>query len=642
MSLLENIHRPEDVRRLDADQLDLLAAELRQEIIEVCARNGGHLGASIGTVELCIALHRVFESPKDALVFDVGHQAYVHKLLTGRREAFQMLRKEDGVSGFLNRKESEHDWFGAGHASTSISASLGILEGKRVRGEPGRAVAIIGDGAMTGGMAFEGLFNAGAQTLDSGLIVVLNDNDMSIAPNVGAMSTWLSKKLTVGNTYLGLRQGIKDALKGIPQGERIKGMLKHAVEGTKALLTPGILFEGLGFAYMGPLDGHDINAMEQAFAAAKNLQEPVLIHVRTVKGKGYAPAERDRLCMHGVGAFEMDKKGEPVAKTGRGGPAKYQDVFAEALIREATRDDRIVGITAAMPDGTSLGKFASAHPHRFYDVGIAEEHAVTFAAGLAAAGAKPVCAIYSTFLQRALDQIIHDVALQELPVTFAMDRAGLVGADGATHQGAFDIAYLRMIPNMVVMAPCNENELAGALATALDHDGPAAFRYPRGTGPGVAIESNPQAWPLGKGRWLRTTEAPEVTILALGTFSPIAVKAAETLEAEGILVDVADMRFAKPLDEELLLAAAQHSKLLVTLEEGCLAGGFGSAVLEHLNAHGLSTPVRRLGLPDTFVEHGDPVVQYARVGLDQEGIAAVCREVRRSAVITSDSEQTEQ
>ncbi|HBU49391.1 MAG TPA: 1-deoxy-D-xylulose-5-phosphate synthase, partial [Myxococcales bacterium] len=390
MSLLENIHRPEDVRRLDADQLDLLAAELRQEIIEVCARNGGHLGASIGTVELCIALHRVFESPKDALVFDVGHQAYVHKLLTGRREAFQMLRKEDGVSGFLNRKESEHDWFGAGHASTSISASLGILEGKRVRGEPGRAVAIIGDGAMTGGMAFEGLFNAGAQTLDSGLIVVLNDNDMSIAPNVGAMSTWLSKKLTVGNTYLGLRQGIKDALRGIPQGERIKGMLKHAVEGTKALLTPGILFEGLGFAYMGPLDGHDINAMEQAFAAAKNLQEPVLIHVRTVKGKGYAPAERDRLCMHGVGAFEMDKKGEPVAKTGRGGPAKYQDVFAEALIREATRDDRIVGITAAMPDGTSLGKFASAHPHRFYDVGIAEEHAVTFAAGLAAAGAKPV------------------------------------------------------------------------------------------------------------------------------------------------------------------------------------------------------------------------------------------------------------
>ncbi len=626
MSLLDQIKGPDDLRRLPEDQLDLLAAELRREIIEVCARNGGHLGASIGTVELCIALHRVFESPEDALVFDVGHQAYVHKLLTGRRESFQMLRKEGGTSGFLNRKESEHDWFGAGHASTAISAGLGILEGKRVKGEAGRAVAIVGDGAMTGGMAFEGLFNAGAQTLDSGLIVVLNDNDMSIAPNVGAMSTWLSKKLTVGNTYLGLRQGIKDALKGMPQGERIKGMLKHAVEGTKALLTPGILFEGLGFAYMGPLDGHDIGAMEEAFAAAKSLREPVLIHVRTVKGKGYAPAERDRLCMHGVGAFEMDHDGEPIVKASRGGPAKYQDVFARALIQEADRDERIVGITAAMPDGTSLGKFASAHPDRFYDVGIAEEHAVTFAAGLAAAGAKPVCAIYSTFLQRALDQIIHDVALQELPVTFAMDRAGLVGADGATHQGAFDIAYLRMIPNMVVMAPCNENELVGALATALDHDGPAAFRYPRGTGPGVAIDSNPQTWPLGKGRWLRATEAPEVTILALGTFTETALAAAKDLEAEGLLVDVADMRFAKPIDEELILAAAQNCKRLITIEEGCLAGGFGSAVLELLNSHGIQIPVQRLGIPDTFIEHGDPKVQYARMGLDRSGIAAACRE----------------
>ena len=617
--MLDRIKSPEDVRALPAEELDSLAQAVRDEIIEVCAHNGGHLGASLGTVELCIALHRVFESPDDALVFDVGHQAYAHKLFTGRRELFQGLRQADGASGFLNREESEHDHFGAGHASTSISAALGILEGNRVTGHDGRAVAIIGDGAMTGGLAFEALFNAG--NLDSGLIVVLNDNDMSIAPNVGAMSSWLSRKLTIGDTYLGVKEGIKGVLSNIPQGDRIKSLLKHTMESTKAMLTPGILFEGLGFAYLGPVDGHDIAAMEEIFHRVRQLDEPVLIHVMTTKGKGYAPAERDRLCMHGVSAFKRDENGDPVNAPSKSGLPKYQEVFAQALISEAERDPRIVAITAAMPDGTSLGKFGKVFPDRFYDVGIAEGHGVTFAAGLAAAGARPVCGIYSTFLQRAIDSIIHDVALQKLPVTFAMDRSGLVGADGATHQGVFDITYLRMIPNMICMAPSDENELGGALATALSLPGPTAFRFPRGTGPGVAIESNPSPWPLGKARWLKANDEAKVSILALGPMVAQAEIAAEQLATQGILVNVLDMRFIKPLDEEAILGlASDHEMAFITLEEGVLAGGFGAAVLELLNEHQLRAPVVRLGLPDRFIEHGSVAEQYAAEGLDAQGI----------------------
>jgi 1-deoxy-D-xylulose-5-phosphate synthase len=550
---------------------------------------------------LCIALHRVFESPQDALVFDVGHQAYTHKLLTGRQELFKGLRQEGGASGFLNRGESDHDPFGAGHASTSISAALGILEGKRVTGQKGRAVAVIGDGAMTGGLAFEALFNAG--NLDSGLIVVLNDNDMSIAPNVGAMSNWLSRKLTIGETYLGVKEGIKGVLANIPQGDRIKAMLKHTVESTKAMLTPGILFEGLGFGYVGPIDGHDIAAMEHVFAKVRDMDEPVLVHVMTTKGKGYAAAERDRLCMHGVGAFERDENGDPVNAPSRSGSPKYQDVFARALIAEAERV-----------------------PERFYDVGIAEGHGVTFAAGLAAAGARPVCGIYSTFLQRAIDSIIHDVAIQGLPVIFAMDRAGLVGADGATHQGVFDITYLRMIPDMVCMAPSNENELAGALATALQCEGPSAFRFPRGSGPGTAIDAHPEPWPLGKARWVQAPEGAQVSILSLGPLLEDACAAAQDLAHQGIAANVLDMRFIKPLDEEAILGLAGDANMtFITAEEGVLAGGFGSAVLELLSAHGCTNKVERIGLPDRFIEHGSVTEQYASAGLDQAGFVAAAR-----------------
>ena len=622
--MLKHISSPEDVKALPAHRLDDLAQAIRDEIIEVCARNGGHLGASLGTVELCIALHRVFQSPHDALVFDVGHQAYAHKLMTGRRDLFQGLRQAGGASGFLNRAESEHDHFGAGHASTSISAALGILEGNRVTGHSGRAVAVIGDGAMTGGLAFEALFNAG--NLDSGLIVVLNDNDMSIAPNVGAMSSWLSRKLTIGDTYLGVKEGIKGVLSNIPQGDRIKSLLKHTMESTKAMLTPGILFEGLGFAYLGPVDGHDIAAMEEIFERVRQLDEPVLVHVMTTKGKGYEPAERDRLCMHGVSAFKRDEDGNPVNAPSKSGLPKYQDVFARALIAEAELDPRIVAITAAMPDGTSLGKFGKVFPDRFYDVGIAEGHGVTFAAGLAAAGARPVCGIYSTFLQRAIDAIIHDVALQELPVVFAMDRAGLVGADGATHQGVFDITYLRMIPNMICMAPSDENELGGALATALAQPGPTALRFPRGTGPGAAVDTHPEAWPIGKARWLKAHDDARVSVLALGPTVANAERAAERLAAEGVQVNVLDMRFIKPLDEETIQTLAQDGEMgFVTLEEGVLAGGFGSAVLEYLSNEGFSNRVQRVGLPDEFIEHGSVAKQYAEAGLDVDGIVDTIR-----------------
>jgi 1-deoxy-D-xylulose-5-phosphate synthase len=624
--MLDKIDTPEDLRALPAHKMPAVAQALRNEIIEVCAKNGGHLGASLGTVELCIALHRVFHTPEDSLVFDVGHQAYCHKLLTGRRELFQDLRQEGGASGFLNRAESAHDSFGAGHASTSISAALGLLEGKRILSEEGRAVAIIGDGAMTGGLAFEALFNGGH--LDSGLIVVLNDNDMSIAPNVGAMSSWLSRKLTIGDTYLGVKESIKGVLANIPQGDRIKSLLKHTMESTKAMLTPGILFEGLGFAYIGPVDGHDIVAMEEVFERVRQLDEPVLVHVMTTKGKGYGAAERDRLRMHGVGAFKRDDHGNPINVPSKAGPPKYQDAFAKALISEAERDPRVVAITAAMPDGTSLGKFAKVFPERFYDVGIAEGHGVTFAAGLAAAGARPVCGIYSTFLQRALDSIIHDVALQQLPVVFAMDRAGLVGADGATHQGVFDIPYLRMIPGMVCMAPSDENELSGALATALSCEGPSAFRFPRGVGTGVAIDPNPEPWKLGKARWLRADKGAELSILALGPQVQQALIAAEELAARGLRSNVLDMRFVKPIDAEAISSLAeQPSMRFITLEEGVLAGGFGAAVIELLSDRGLSNPLRRIGIPDRFIEHGSVTKQYAEFGLDAPGIIAAALEL---------------
>jgi 1-deoxy-D-xylulose-5-phosphate synthase len=623
--LLDTLDSPEDLKKVPVEELPRLCQEIRDEIVETCARNGGHLGSSLGAVEINVALHYVFHSPVDRLVWDVGHQAYAHKLLTGRRERFRTIRTPGGLAGFPERHESEHDAFGVGHASTAISAALGMIEAKRMTGEPGRVVAVVGDGALTGGIAFEGLNQAGYLGRD--LLVVLNDNEMSISPNVGAMSEWFSKKFA-SRTYNRWRRAVKDFLAHVPRGPEAIQMIRHGINATKALVTPGILFEGLGFHYVGPVDGHDVAALVETLGKLSTFDGPVLLHAITTKGKGYHPAESDRATRgHGLSFFDV-ATGKSVKKAGA---RAYTDVFAEALIGEMERDPRVVAITAAMLEGTGLIKTKKVFPDRTYDVGIAEQHAVTFSAGLACHGIRPVAAIYSTFLQRAYDQIIHDVALQRLPVTFALDRGGLVGADGKTHQGAFDLAYLRCVPNMVVMAPSDENEMRHMLHTALLHDGPAAFRFPRGSVEGVPLDPEPQALPVGKGRLARNVPGkPDVCIAAAGTPVRQALLAAEALEREGLAATVIDARFVKPLDEDLVAAEVQRAGRLVTVEEGCLAGGFGSACLEVLERRGLlaqGIPVRRLGLPDAFVTHGDPGKQRAEIGLDAAGIARACREV---------------
>jgi 1-deoxy-D-xylulose-5-phosphate synthase len=621
--LLDRIDSPADVKGLALAELPRLCQEIRDEIVNTCAKNGGHLGSSLGAVEINVALHYVFDSPRDKLVFDVGHQAYAHKLLTGRRDRFSTIRLPGGLAGFPERHESEHDAFGVGHASTAISAALGMIEAMRLRGDAGKVVAVVGDGALTGGVAFEGLNQVGY--LGRQLLVVLNDNEMSISPNVGALSEWFSKKFA-SRTYNRWRHSVKGFLAKLPKGAEAIEVIRHGINATKALVTPGILFEGLGFHYVGPVDGHDVAGLVEALQKLASFDAPVLLHAITRKGKGYQPAEDDPATRgHGLSFFDV-ATGKPTKKSAKG----YTDLFAEALCAEMARDERVVAITAAMLEGTGLIQAKQRFPERTYDVGIAEQHAVTFAAGLACEGARPVVAIYSTFLQRAYDQIIHDVALQKLPVTFALDRGGIVGADGKTHQGAFDLAYLRCVPNLVVMAPSDENELRHMLRTALAHDGPAAFRFPRGAGEGVPLEPEPRTLEIGRGRVARAAPGrPDVCVAAIGSTVRPAVAAAEALAASGISVSVIDARFVKPLDEELVTAEALRAGRLVTVEEGCLAGGFGAAVLEALERRGVSEglAVRRLGIPDQFVTHGDPARQRAELGLDAEGIARACREL---------------
>ena len=629
--LLDRIESPLDLKRLKPEDLPRLCEEIREEIIATCAKNGGHLGSSLGAVELIVALHYVYTSPLDRLVFDVGHQAYAHKLLTGRRERFRTIRTEGGLAGFPERHESEHDAFGVGHASTAVSAALGMIEARRLHNEQGKVVALVGDGALTGGIAFEGLNQAGYLARD--LLVVLNDNEMSISPNVGALSEWFTKKFA-SRTFNHWRRTVKEILRQVPKGRDAIAVIRHAINATKALVSPGILFEGLGFQYVGPVDGHDVVGLVETFRKVAVCDGAVLVHAITTKGKGYKPAESDLATRgHGLSFFDV-ATGKSTAKK----PAVkgYTDLFADALCEQMERDKRVVAVTAAMLEGTGLIKAKQRFPDRTYDVGIAEQHAVTFAAGLACEGLRPVVAIYSTFLQRAYDQIIHDVALQRLPVTFALDRGGLVGADGKTHQGAFDLSYLRCVPNMVVMAPADENEMRHMLATALAHDGPAAFRFPRGSGVGVPLDPSPVVLEIGKARIARGAGArPDVLVLSAGAMLAAALAAAAALGEEGVAAAVVDARFVKPLDEELFCALASAAHRIVTVEEAALAGGFGSACLEVFERRGILDQVRvkRLGIPDEFITHGDANKQRAQLGIDAAGIAAAARELLRDRMV---------
>ncbi|MDF3039037.1 MAG: 1-deoxy-D-xylulose-5-phosphate synthase [Thermomicrobiales bacterium] len=614
--LLDTIATPADLKSLPFSRLPELAAEIRHELIDIVTRNGGHLGASLGAIELAIALHWVFDSPRDHIVWDVGHQAYAHKLLTGRRERFPTIRQEGGLSGFLSRDESEHDAFGAGHASTSISAALGMAVAFSRSDDPDRRVAaIIGDGALTGGMAFEALNNAGI--LDLPFLVILNDNEMSIAPNVGAMSQYLDRVRT-DPRYNRAKDELVRITERLPQGELLVELGKRWKDSLKEFIYHAMIWEELGFTYMGPIDGHDIRAIVHALRQAALVPGPVFLHVVTQKGRGFAGAENDRERGHAVSA--PPKPGAPPS------PPKYQDVFAQTVIELARDDPRIVAITAAMPTGTSLAKFQAAYPERFFDVGIAEQHAVTFAAGLAAEGMRPVVGIYSTFLQRAYDQIVHDVCLQRLPVTFAIDRAGFAGDDGRTHHGVFDISYLRCLPNLTIMAPKDENELRHMLKTALHHvDGPVAIRYPRGSGVGVATDEPLHALPIGRGETLRT--GPDIAILALGAMVLPAERAADLLAADGIDATVVNARFAKPLDERLILDLVDRCGAIVTVEENVRAGGFGSAVLEFLSSRGLTVPTRVLAVPDRVFEQASQGRLRDLAGLSAAHISQAAREL---------------
>jgi len=616
MALLDQIYSPLDLRKLPEDQLDRLCEEIRRRIIEVVSTTGGHLASSLGVVELTVALHYVFQSPVDPIVWDVGNQAYAHKLLTGRREEFSTLRQSGGLSGFTRRAESEHDPFGAGHASTSISAALGIAEAKRLKGEQGKVVAVIGDGGMTGGLAFEALNHAGS--LERDLVVVLNDNQMFISRRVGAMSGWLSHRLS-GSSFNRLRRYIKERLTNWDRyGEDALHFMRRLLEGTKAVFTPGILFEGLNFQYVGPVDGHDLGALVPIFRNVRSLDGPVLVHVRTTKGKGCDYAEKNPRNYHGVGQFCVET-GEP--RSGGEKPPAYTKVFSRALVDLARKNDRIVAITAAMKDGTGLRAFAERYPDRFYDVGIAEGHAVTFAGGLASQGFRPVVAIYSTFLQRAYDMLCHDVCLQNLPVVFVLDRAGIVGEDGPTHHGLFDLSYLGSLPNMTVMAPADENELVRMLNTAADVEGPVALRYPRGAGVGVRLDPKVKKLLLGRGRIVRAShQKPDLAIITIGTMLHPALKAAKVLAERGVETTVADARFQKPLDEDLVVRLATQAGRVLTVEENVLAGGFGQTVCACLHKRGLQVPVVSLGVPDSFVAHGDPQSLRGRLGLDAGGI----------------------
>jgi 1-deoxy-D-xylulose-5-phosphate synthase len=608
--LLKTINYPRELRGLDGRQLKRLADELRAFLLESVSQTGGHLSSNLGTVELTIALHYVFDTPHDRIVWDVGHQTYGHKVLTGRREGMKRMRMWQGLSGFPRREESEYDTFGTAHSSTSISAALGMAVASKLAGVKRHVVAVIGDGAMTAGMAFEALNNAGA--IDVDLLVILNDNEMSISPPVGALNKHLAKLMS-GRFYAAAKRA----------GEMMLGELaKRAEEHMKGMVTPGTLFEELGFNYIGPIDGHDLDALIPTLRNMKALKGPQFLHIVTRKGAGYKLAEADPVLYHGVSKF--DASNGIVGGKG-GGKLSYTQVFGEWLCDMAALDQRLVGITPAMREGSGLVRFAEAFPERYFDVGIAEQHAMTFAAGLACEGYKPVLAIYSTFLQRAYDQLIHDVQIQKLPILFAIDRAGLVGADGATHNGSFDLTYLRCLPGMTVMTPSDENECRQMLFTAFQMETPAAVRYPRGTGPGAGVVKEMSALPVGKGEIRRlgsdsTHAAKKVALLAFGSMVRPALEAAEELDAT-----VANMRFVKPLDEALVLELAGSHDLLVTVEENVIMGGAGSAVLEALVRAGRGVPVLQLGLPDRFIDQGDPGIQLASVGLDKEGIVKSVR-----------------
>lgn len=612
---MDGIETPADLRALSVQEMERLASEIRTVIIETVSRTGGHLAPSLGVVELTLALHYAFDTPRDKIIWDVGHQSYAHKLITGRRDRFHTLRQHGGISGFPKRAESPFDPFDTGHSSTSISAGLGISTANLFRGLESRVIAVIGDGSMTGGMAYEALNQAGDTEKD--LIVVLNDNEMSIAPNVGAFSSFLSRKMS-GKRFVNFRKELESFLKSVPGvGENILGLVQRSGDSLMTFFTPGMLFEAFKFKYIGPIQGHRLDRLIETFKNTLHIHGPVLVHVVTVKGKGYPPAEKDPSHYHGVGEFEIET-GTP-CRVSTLPPPTYTEVFGDAMVELGGEIQTLFAITAAMPEGTGLYKFSQAYPDRFLDVGIAEQHAVTFAAGLAVEGLRPVVAIYSTFLQRAYDQIIHDVCLQNLPVVFCVDRGGLVGEDGPTHHGPFDISFLRILPNMTVMAPGDENELRHMLFTALKQPGPVAIRYPRGMGTGIPLDSAFRELPVGKAQILR--EGNDLTILALGSMVVPSLAAAEALEEKGYQVEVINTRFVKPLDPELKTRALRTGRVMV-VEENSRLGGLGGAVLEYLNDAGIlhKVIIRRLGLPDRFVEHGPIKVLRSLYRLDVNAV----------------------
>lgn len=613
MSILEKINKPEDLRIIKKELLSNLAQEVRDLIINTVSKNGGHLAPSLGTVELTIAMHYVFNAPKDKMVWDVGHQAYTHKILTGRAKDFSTLRTHGGISGFPRIAESEYDAFGVGHSSTAISAALGIAAARDLKGEDNKVIAVIGDGSMTGGLAFEGLQNAGH--LGSDLLVVLNDNEMFISHRVGALAGYLTKLLTAG-TVKKFERRVEKFFKRIHfWGSEMLRVARRF----KVLLFPGMLFEEMGFAYLGPVDGHDITGLVEILTKIKDLKGPVLLHVITKKGKGYAPAENEPAKFHGVGKFDI-VSGKSETATSK--IPSYTEVFSKAITELAEKDERIVAITAAMPEGTGLDEFAKAFPSRFFDVGIAEGHALTFAAGLAASGLRPVCAIYSTFMQRAIDQIIHDIALQKLPVVLALDRSGIVGEDGATHHGAFDLSYLRYIPDLTIMSPADENELKHMLSTAITLSGPSVIRYPRGAAIGVQPDNKFKKFEIGKAEIRQ--EGSDIYILAIGNMVHSALMAAKILAADKISAGVVNMRFLKPMDDELILALSSKVRSIVVAEENAIIGGLGSAVCELLAGRDIN--ILRIGLPDIFIEHGHPSILRDKYGLSAGKIAQKIKE----------------
>jgi len=617
---LKKVNSPEDLKKLKISHLKALAQEIRDYIIDVVSKNGGHLAPNLGTVELTLALHYVFNSPKDKIIWDVGHQCYTHKIITGRRDQFPTLRKFKGIAGFPKRKESPHDFLDTGHSSTSISAGLGMATAHRMKKDPGKIVVVIGDGSITAGLAFEGLNNAGFQKED--LIVILNDNEMSIAPNVGALSSFVSKRLT-GTFTRFIKKELESIANKLPGGEGFINFLKKGEELLKVAISPGALFTALNFEYIGPVNGHDIETLIDILKNIKKMKGPILFHVITKKGKGYPFAEKDPEKFHGVGPFDV-KSGK--VKKSENDPPSYTEIFGKTMLRLAELEPRLIAITAAMRSGTGLKAFSEKYPERFFDVGICEQHAVTFATGLALEGYIPVCAIYSTFLQRAYDQIIHDVALNEAKVIFAIDRAGLVGEDGPTHHGAFDLSYLRAVPNLIIMAPKDENELQHMLYSALKYPGAVAVRYPRGAGHGVSLDWSFKELPLGKAEVLKDGE--DAVIFAIGHVVYEALKAADMLKERGYSVAVVNARFLKPLDEDLICEYASRTKRVITVEENTILGGFGSAVAELLLEKGISNvKFKRIGLPDEFVEHGELPILRKICGLTTEHIFSQLLEI---------------